>query len=187
MARDQHEKSLPVRVARGTSRAGVGGGALLIGFALFMLFRGFGSGGTGESGSGTGATGTPMITSGSPSTSPDAATSKASQAIAAPDSVEGGLTDDEEKALSGDVFSVLIDEHDYLIELPGTSESIFRPSTLDRVVELALLARGDTNGIKVRILRRESSRASAEFQLKTALERKGVRTDAIVMPGEFVP
>ena len=191
MTPDQKGKSLPGRVVRGTSRASVGAGALLIGLALFLLFRGFGPGGTGLSGSGTssapGAGEKTMITKDGSGSGAQTETESSDKSLAAPETVAGGLTEDEKKALSGDVFTVLIDEHDFLIELPGTSDPVFRPSTLDRVVELATLARGDSNGIRVKILRRESSRASAEFQLKTELERLGLRSDAIIMPGEFVP
>lgn len=166
----------------------MGAGAILIGLALFLLFRGPGPGGTGQSGSGTGpeetSTGKTMVTTASPSETPAETTSKS---VVAPDAVVGGLTDDEQKALSGDVLTVLIDEREFLIEIPSDAEAVFRPTEFDRVVKLAAMAKGDTNGIKVRILRRESSRASAEFQLKSELERHGIESDAIMMPGEFVP
>ncbi len=186
MSRDINKKSIPGRVVRNTSRAGVGGGALLIALALYMMFRGFGPGGTGSSGSGTG----PETTGGSNpqiTTSAPLASDQTARALTAPDPVEGGLTDDEKKALSGDIMTVLIDEHSFLMELPAFPDPVFRPVPLERIVELATLSKGDTNGVKVRILRRETSRASAEFQLKSELERKGIRGDSIMMPSEFVP
>ena len=82
---------------------------------------------------------------------------------------------------------MLIDEHEYLLQLPGTPDPIFRPTPLSRIVELATIATGDANGIKVRILRRESARASSEQQLITDLAHKGIRQDAVVMPSDFVP
>ena len=181
-------KTLPGKVIRGTSRAGIGGGAILIGLALFLLFRGFGPGGTGATGSGTGSIstsgGSTMITTSGSATNNSSATTTS---LAAPDRVKGGLTEDDRKALSGDTLTVLIDEHDYLIELPGSPDPIFRPTPLDRIVELAKIADGDTNGTRVRILRRQSSRASAEEKLKLELERHGIHSDAMVMPSEFVP
>lgn len=184
MPSDKKEKSLPRKVISRTSRAGIGGGAVLIGIALYLLMRGPGLGGPGSAGteSESGADEKTMITS-SPESSPTSVT----KPVAAADPIEGGLTEDEEKALSGDIFTVLIDEHNFLIEVPGTGEPVFRLTPLDRVVELAGLAKGDTNGVKVKVLRRESSRASAEFQLKSELERRGIRSDAIIMPSEFVP
>ena len=178
-------KTLPGKVIRGTSRAGIGGGAILIALALFFLFRGFGPGGTGATGSGTGSESTPggsaMITTGANDSS------ATTTSLAAPDRISGGLTEDEKKALSGDTLTVLIDEHDYLIELPGSPDPIFRPTPLKRIVELAALSKGDTNGIRVRILRRQSSRTSAEEQLKLELEKNGIHKDSVVMPSELMP
>ena len=188
---DRSDRRLIPRLVRGSSRAGVGAGAVLIGLALFMLFRGFGLGpgnGTGEDGSG------------------GAANQEAEEAeILAADSApsdkkvqedpgngtspqsKGGLTFDEEKAIAGNVLTVLIDEHDYLMQIPGTTDSVYRRAELARLVELAKRAKGDTNGIRVRILRRESARASAENQIKADLMHAGLTADAIVMPRDFVP
>ena len=177
-------KSLPGKVTRTTSRAGLGGGALLIALALFLLFRGFGPGGTGASGSGTPGDGksSTLITTASSSDSTSMPSGKT-----ADDEVRGGLTTDEKKALGGETLTVLIDEHDFLMGVPGTPDMIYRPTPLSRLAELARLSKGDTNGIRVQILRRETSRASAEEELKLELSRQGIHSDAIVMPGDFVP
>ena len=178
--------SLPGRIVRGTSRAGMGGGALLIGLALFLLFRGFGPGGTGSSGSGTGE-GTPAPGTARASVPKAEKSETNDSSLAAPDPIIGGLTEDERKALSGNILTVLIDEHQYLIELPGTPVNIFRPTELSRIVELASLAKGDSNGIKVRVLFRQTARASAEKQLRDDLENSGIHRDAIMMTSEFAP
>ena len=186
MSNKNQQKPLPGRIIRGTSRAGMGGGAILIALALFLLFRGFGPGGTASSGSGTGED------------SSNASSSKASVAdaeqkqdhdksLTAPDPVIGGLTEDERKALSGNVLTVLIDEHQYMIELPGTQDSIYRPAELSRIVELAALAKGDSNGVRVRILIRQNARASAEKQIQEDLRHAGIHRDAIMITSEFVP
>lgn len=182
------EKSLPGKVITGTSRASIGGGALLIGLALFLLFRGFGPGGTGMSGSGTSPGEGQNEGDNSTITASDVPVSEPqSKALVAPDQVDGGLTDDEKKSLSGDTFTVLIDERSYFIAIPGQDTSVYRPTPLKRILELATLSKGDSNGIKVKILRRESARASAEAELKFGLEREGIRNDAIIMPGDFIP
>jgi len=187
MSKNPQQKSIPGKnLIRRTSKAGMGGGAILIGLALYLLFRGFGFGGPGPAGSGIGTESesgdTTMITKADSSSA-----SNSTNALAAPDRIEGGLSDDEKKALSGVTLTVLIDEHDYLFEIPGTQDPMFRPTPLERIVELATQAKGDTNGTKVRILRRQTSRASAEEKLKLELGRRGIHADAIVMPGEFVP
>jgi len=176
---------MPGNPIQRVSRAGIGGGALLIGLALYLLFRGFGPGGTGSSGSGTGpGESQPALvtTQAEPSTQQNGKTS-----LALPDPTEGGLADDEKKALAGNVLTVLIDERDYLIELPAEPESLFRPTTLPRIIELAKLTKGDSNGIRVRILRRETARALSEQELLNELLRIGIRKDHVIMPGGFVP
>ncbi len=186
MSKKNEKGTLPGQIVRGTSRAGMGGGAILIGLALFMLFRGFGPGGTGASGSGTGkgsaSTEHAKAAVGSSETRP-----KEGSGLVAPDAVVGGLTDDERKALSGDLLTVLIDDFQYMIELPGNPDAILRPAELSRIVQLASLAKGNSNGIKVRVLIRQSARASAESQLLADLEHSGIHRDAIMMTTEFVP
>ena len=186
MSKQNEKVPLPGRIVRGTSRAGMGGGALLIGLALFLLFRGFGPGGTGSSGSGTGVGSTSTGVARAP-VSADETSETNDSSLAAPDPIIGGLTEDERKALSGNILTVLIDDHQYMIELPGTPDAILRPAELSRIVKLASLAKGDSNGIKVRVLIRESARASAEKQLQADLEHSGIHRDAIMITSEFVP
>ena len=160
---------------------------MLIGLALFLLFRGFGPGGTGSSGSGTGASITPTSTAKESPHRRKKQSETNESSLAAPDPIIGGLTEDERKALSGNILTVLIDDYQYMIELPGTPGTILRPAELSRIVKLASLAKGDSNGIKVRVLIRQSARASAEKQLQADLEHSGIHRDAIMMTSEFVP
>ena len=186
MSKKNEKRTLPGQIVRNTSRAGMGGGAILIALALFMLFKGFGPGGTATSGAGTGKGSTTpehaKAAVGTAETNPDGGSS-----LAAHDSAVGGLTEDERKALSGDLLTVLINDFEYMIELPGNPDSIHRPAELSRIVELASLAKGDSNGIKVRVLIRQSARASAESQLLADLEHSGIHRDSIMMTSEFVP
>lgn len=186
MSKKNEKGTMPGQIVRGTSRAGMGGGAILIALALFMLFRGMGPGGTGASGSGTGK-GTTMPEQSQPAVGSSESNPDENPSLAAPESVVGGLTDDERKALSGDLLTVLIDDFQYMIELPGNPDAIHRPTELSRIVQLASLAKGDSNGIKVRVLIRQSARASAESQLLADLEHSGIHRDAIMMTSEFVP
>ena len=186
MSKNYDKVPLPGRIVRGTSRAGMGGGAILIGLALFLLFRGFGPGGTGSSGSGTGEGAT------STSTAKESAAGHETNAendpsLAVPDPIIGGLTEDERKALSGNILTVLIDDYQYMIELPGKPDATFRAAELSRIVELASVAKGDSNGIKVRVLIRQSARQSAEKKLQAELEHSGIHRDAIMLTSEFIP
>ncbi len=191
---DRSDKRLVPRLVRGTSRAGVGAGAVLIGLALFMLFRGFGLGpgsGPGEGGSGDADEKSDerpkILAADSAPQQSDTKEQPDSEAEAAAGKNANGLTFDEEKAIASSVLTVLIDEHDYLMQIPGTTDPVYRRADLARLVELAKRTKGDSNGIRVRILRRESARASAENQIKADLVHAGIGTDAIVMPREFVP
>ncbi|MEZ6061412.1 MAG: hypothetical protein R3C19_13795 [Planctomycetaceae bacterium] len=85
------------------------------------------------------------------------------------------------------MLTVLIDEYDYLILIPSESEPVYRKAELSRILQLAKQTKGDSNGIRVRIQRRDNSRASAEHQLTNELQRAGIGNDAIYMASEFVP
>ena len=165
------------------SKAGVGGLALVFGFLLYMLFRPGGTGG------GTSATSEnpdsedsrPALVSGT-AVIPGAATAQTSDR---PDSSD--LPDEDQHALKDNVLTVLIYEHSFLVRVSPGDEPVYRPVELGRVVELALRATGDSNGIRVRIIRRESARAAAEENLKQSLKRSGIGSDALHMSEQFVP
>lgn len=177
------EDSPPGKIVRSTSRAATGGAAIFIAFLAFMMLR-FGTGGSGGDPAtvSTGSSGSPPLASSVP---PADGTAALTSLVTDP--VKGGLTDDEQTALSGTTLTLLIDERSYLMELPFKESPLYRPVELTRAIELARLAKGDTNGIKVRILRRENARVSAEESLKLELSRKGISADAIHMSEHFVP
>lgn len=187
------QNSVPGKVVRGTSKAVTGGAALLLAFLALMLFRlgGGGLSGTGENGDGAG--GTNGSDGSAPEEKPALVTGVTAGNLRPGDSAvavdqDSGLTPDERKALSGHVLTVLVDEHNYLIEIPSAEgKPGWLPCELRRVVQLAARASGDSNGMKVRILRRENSRASAEEQLKLDLGREGIHSDAVHMSESFVP
>jgi len=158
----------------------MGGGALVLALLLYLLFP-FGLGGDGSDGETEGdadAQGDAMVTS-APANSPFTSLTG--------DPPSPAMSDEEQKALSGNVLTVLIDEHKYLIEIPTDQAPLYRPTPLTRIVELAQLAEGDANGIRVRVLRRDSARASAEEKLRLELNHSDIRNDAIYMSDTTVP
>jgi hypothetical protein len=163
-------------VVKSTARAATGGVIVVAALLALMFLRGGGSG-TGDADSPNAAPS--MVTTESPS--------DAAEDLARAESDVGGLTPDEQKALSSQVLSILIDEHDYLIGVPDDASTIYHPCDIERLVELAGHAEGDSNGIRVRILQRESARPSAEEKLKLALASAGVDVDALYQQSEFVP
>ncbi len=185
MSNESSKRSTVGGIVRGTRRASMGGGAILIGIVLYLIIRGLGMPGGGP-GLGTGSelnsNSTDDATSLVSTDSPDA-----DKIATSPNSEAGdGLTEDEKKSVAVETLTVLIDGHDYLLGIPTSSELLYRPTDLKRIVELAQKVKGDSSGIRVKILRRESSRAVAEVKLMTELNHVGVKQDAIVMPKDFV-
>lgn len=161
--------------AKNVTRAATGGIAAVIAVILLMFMNGFGSG-DGDSDSDDG--GNNLMVSSDPQ--------KDEQDSDEDSDVAGGLTDDEKKALEDGVVELLIDDTEYFLVLPG-EEPIYRPTPMADLVRLAGQAKGDSNGIRVRILRRETSRTKAEVDLKQALEDAGIGDDVVYMPSELLP
>ena len=186
-------QQVPGKVVRGTTKASVGVGAIVLGMLAFLLLRGFGpggSGGAGETGEGSGDA--QDLTSVDAGESASSVPSDSDRASAQSRGLSGAgddddLTSDERSALAAQVLNVLIDERQFLIQIATTPTPLFRPSPLARIAQLAARAPGDTNGIRVRILRRETARPSAENELREVLKSVGLLDDAILMPAETVP
>lgn len=180
-------------VFRNSARAASGGVALVIAVIAFLFFRGGGFGdGANDAGDGDGQgavintdaePGNSLATTQGPATATGEQNSSGKQSSA--DNAAGGLTDDEKTALSDDVLGIMIDEYNYFMVIPG-EDTIYRPTELNRLVQLAQKATGDSNGIKVRILRRETSRTKAEVDLKNALAEGGIGEDAVYMPKDLL-
>lgn len=81
---------------------------------------------------------------------------------------------------------VVIDGLDYLIRSPGGKRDELRKAELKQIIESAKMTTGNSDGIRVKILRTENARASAELILVAELNSAGILT-GIVMPDEFLP
>lgn len=169
-------------------RAGSGGVAVLVALFLMMFMKGGGDG-DGETDEKPTTPGTDMVsvdTTGAAGTTDD--TSESPNDEVKPDESEseaGGLTAEEKTALSDNVLGIMIDEYDYFMVIPG-EVTIYRPTELDQLLALAQKAEGDSNGIRVRILNRKSSRMKAQVDLKKALADIGIGEDAVYMPKELL-
>lgn len=90
--------------------------------------------------------------------------------------------------LSGGVLTLLIDEYQLFARVEHGQGTRYEAISLDKAVQLAQRAAGDANGIRVRILRRETARAAAEEQLQQALRQQAsLPDDAIYLASELVP
>ncbi len=76
-----------------------------------------------------------------------------------------------------DVLRVRIDGEEYQIEEDTDRGQRYRPVELAELVKMAQAARGDEQGIRVRIVRRASSIHRAEVRLMQALEEAGLKRD----------
>ncbi|MEZ6124300.1 MAG: hypothetical protein R3C49_14165 [Planctomycetaceae bacterium] len=170
-------------VIRTTTRAASGGAVVVVALLALMFFKGIG-GGTPTDGTSKESDANPPLASADPTVTPKIIPDEEPVPVA---EAPGGLTQDEQAALSGPTLGILIDERSFLLEVPADSRSVFRPASMERLVELAAKTTGDTNGIRVRILQRETARPSAMQNLTRALEATGIRENAIYVPLEFVP
>ena len=182
-------------VFKTTTRA-ASGGAVLVGVALVLLFfrgKGIGIGVDSEGQTDPSAETSEGEQRASQTTTPEFASisnplnSPETAQPAAEGKQQPELTIDEQVAVGQKTLGILIDERSYLLKIPGTPQDIFRPSTLDRVVQLAKMVSGDVNGIRVVILRRETARVTAEQNLKAALVEAGISANAVYMPNHFTP
>jgi hypothetical protein len=77
------------------------------------------------------------------------------------------------------VLHVLIDGRQYLVERPADGGLEYQPVPLDEVIKLAQAASGDEDGIRVRINRRGTARATAEIALREKLLAAGLSPESI--------
>lgn len=89
--------------------------------------------------------------------------------------------------LEDNVVTVLIDGHEYAVLTKRDGKEEYRAASVDQVVSLAKIAQGDDTGVRVKVLRRESARASAEEQLRGSLVSAGIPAPSIYWPNQFLP
>ena len=160
-------------------RLTIGGGVLVCLVAVYGLMSGLfpGLGGSG-SGNGTNV----LVTGAGDSTDvPDARPSKPADDQREPNTEAAAPSDPAE------VVNVLIDGRTYFLRSLVGGKEEHRRIELPALVDLAKAARGNEDGIRIRISRRESSRASAENLLQEKLTEAGLRKQSIYLQKGFVP
>ncbi|MFM7059097.1 MAG: hypothetical protein ACKO2P_19475, partial [Planctomycetota bacterium] len=174
-----------LRIASAAPRAGLVGGLLLICCAVMVLLQTFNFGTIGTSATDASADTPPAETS-LAKTSPAKTSPATPRSLNTPNDPTAPGT--AELSLAGlPVLTVLIDERSYRVQVPAEPEPLYRDCSLELIRTLANTTTGDSNGIRVRILRRETARQSAETALQQTLEQAGITIDAILMPSETVP
>lgn len=84
------------------------------------------------------------------------------------------------------LITVLIDDRDFSLAKKSGDELTYEAIALEEIVELAKDLPGNEDGIKVRVLRKETARATAEANLRNALIDAGLDAGSIYMPRSFV-
>lgn len=85
-----------------------------------------------------------------------------------------------------EVLTVLIEDRHYAIRQSDGNGETWNRIELERVVELAEQTPGNADGVRVRIIRDESARASAEIELQERLRKAGLSKESIVMAPDLV-
>lgn len=94
---------------------------------------------------------------------------------------------DRDAVLQNGVLHVLIEGRQYAVKQAADGTAEYRSVELNQLVDLAKKAPGDEDGIRVRISRRESARATAERRLEDELIEAGLSPESIVWESELLP
>jgi hypothetical protein len=165
------------RAATLAPRAGLSLGTLLIAAAVIMLLRNFGTGINSPS--------IPDPTARTDNQLPDDQPPDYQPPVAR--SLDAPQTQKTPTPTASPLITILIDERSYRLQISADPKPVYREISLENIKPLAANTTGDSNGIRVRILRRETSRQSAETQLLETLDSAGITPDAILMPSTPVP
>ena len=165
----------PIGFGRKVTRTASGGVIVIVALLAVLFMQGPGTGDGESSDPGSSSSDSELL-----------ASANANGVVPTTDQQPGGLTDNEQAALSGKTLIVCIDEHDYWMQVSGDGPDTWQPIELARLVEVARQAPGDSNGLRVRIEKRVTSRPSAEQKILLELEKVGIGKDAIFESSELI-
>ena len=89
--------------------------------------------------------------------------------------------------LEDNVVTVLIDARDFAVLTKHEGQEEYKAASLNQVAEMAKAAAGDETGVRVKVLRRESAKASAEEELRGSLASAGIPPTSIYWPRRYIP
>lgn len=98
----------------------------------------------------------------------------------APSPAELGVSTDSPAAAAPESIRVVIRDRNYFLQDDETET----PQGLDELVTLAKTAKGDQDGIKVRVFRSQSARVTTELSLRDALVEAEIPESAIFISQE---
>lgn len=85
-----------------------------------------------------------------------------------------------------DVLTILVEDRHYAVWRKTRKGNGYFPAELEELVQLALAAKPNEDGLRVRILRSESARVTAWQKLQSELVQAGVPSEAIVLTKDLV-
>lgn len=85
-----------------------------------------------------------------------------------------------------DMLTILVDGRHYAVWRSSSKSNGYYPVELEELVQLAIKAKPNDDGLCVRILRSTTARVTAWQKLQSELVQAGVPAEAIVMPRELV-
>ena len=83
--------------------------------------------------------------------------------------------------LTDDVVDVRIEDRSYWVRQLLAGKKVYQPAELDQIVEWAKKAKGDAQGIRVRISRRGSARVSTWETLQHELTQAGLSQSSVLL------
>ncbi|MBM84271.1 MAG: hypothetical protein CMJ78_27260 [Planctomycetaceae bacterium] len=94
--------------------------------------------------------------------------------------------DEPPKLARPEILEVLIDNRDFLVRMLVDGEARYQQLSMKELITFAKQVPGNDDGIKVKIARRESSRATAEMELRDQLLEAGIKDSAVLWQKDFV-
>lgn len=85
-----------------------------------------------------------------------------------------------------DLLTILVEDRHYAVWKKTRKGNGYFPAELEELIPLALNAKPNDEGLRVRILRSESARVTAWQKLQSELVQSGVPADAIVLTKDLV-
>ncbi|MBC7817972.1 MAG: hypothetical protein IAG10_13860 [Planctomycetaceae bacterium] len=85
-----------------------------------------------------------------------------------------------------DVLTILVEDRHYAVWKKTRKGNGYFPAEMDELIQLALAAKSNEDGLRVRVLRSESARVTAWQKLQSELVQAGVPADAIVLTKDLV-
>lgn len=85
-----------------------------------------------------------------------------------------------------DLLTILVEDRHYAVWRKAHTGNGYFPAELEELIPLALNAKPNEQGLRVRILRSESARVTAWQKLQSELVQAGVPAEAIVLPKDLV-